>query len=82
MPYIPTRMPSISSVEDLRKFVESELDHISRTLEDNEFIVFQVRHVAPDRPTAGMVAFADGTDWNPGSGRGLYEYRTSSWVKL
>lgn len=30
----------------------------------------------------GMLAYADGTNWNPGSGKGLYRYNstTSAWV--
>lgn len=31
-------------------------------------------HVAPSRPQGGKLYFADGTDWNPGSGRGMYVY--------
>lgn len=82
MSYLPTQMPAINSVEELRRFVEDELTRISQAIDAPEFVTFEVKHVAPTRPTAGMIAFADGTNWNPGSGRGLYEYRTSSWVKL
>jgi hypothetical protein len=30
--------------------------------------------VEPSKPETGQVVFADGTAWNPGSGRGLYYY--------
>lgn len=30
----------------------------------------------------GMVVYADGTVWNPGSGEGLYERRAGAWQKL
>jgi len=30
----------------------------------------------------GMTVFADGTNWNPGSGRGLYRFNGASWEKL
>lgn len=33
---------------------------------------FQVLHIAPVKVFAGMVVNADGTDWNPGSGAGMY----------
>ena len=33
-----------------------------------------VLHAAPDKPQTGRIVFADGTDWNPGSGRGTYVY--------
>lgn len=32
----------------------------------------KVLHAAPKRMFAGMVVYADGTDWNPGSGEGVY----------
>ena len=82
MTYQPKKAPEIQTVEDLRRYIDDELLSIAREMETPEFVVYQVRNVAPTRPTAGMIAFADGTNWNPGSGRGLYEYRTSSWVKL
>jgi len=37
---------------------------------------------APTDAEEGWVAFADGTNWNPGSGAGLYEYRGGTWNKL
>lgn len=39
-------------------------------------------HSAPAKLREGMIRFADGTDWNPGSGRGLYQYVSGSWTKL
>jgi len=37
---------------------------------------------APASPTAGMIVFADGTSWNPGSGQGIYAYYNSGWHSL
>jgi len=28
----------------------------------------------------GLLAYANGTDWNPGSGEGLYRYGAGAWV--
>ncbi|MBW2081582.1 MAG: hypothetical protein JRI39_00510 [Deltaproteobacteria bacterium] len=44
--------------------------------------LFKESHAEPDKPREGMFRFADGSDWNPGSGRGLYQYVSGSWVKL
>ncbi len=44
-------------------------------------LFFQPRTTAPSG-TEGLVAFADGVNWNPGSGAGLYEYRGGAWNKL
>ncbi|MFB2530721.1 hypothetical protein ACEYYA_00970 [Paracoccus sp. p3-h83] len=35
---------------------------------------------APDSPPPGLLAMADGTGWNPGSGAGLYRWSGSAWV--
>ena len=34
---------------------------------------------APTKPRTGLVVFADGTSWNPGSGEGVYVYRGAAW---
>ena len=36
----------------------------------------------PDKPDKGEVYYADGTQWNPGSGEGYYGYYASAWHKL
>ena len=40
---------------------------------------FMETHVVPPKPLTNMIRLADGTNWNPGSGKGLYQYRGSSW---
>ncbi len=47
-----------------------------------DFVQMKVTHVVPDKPRNGMLIEADGTDWDPGSGAGLYIYRSGSWVKV
>ncbi len=36
----------------------------------------------PARPREGMIAYADGTSWDPGSGAGLYQFRGVAWTLL
>lgn len=36
----------------------------------------------PERIQNGMVVYANGTDWNPGSGAGFYGREAGAWVKL
>lgn len=44
---------------------------------------FQKLAAAPANVVVGQVAWADGTNWNPGAGGGLYEYRAdTTWHKL
>lgn len=36
--------------------------------------------VEPAKPREGVMANANGTSWDPGSGAGLYIYRSGAWV--
>ena len=40
------------------------------------------KYEAPAKPRTGMLVYADGTSWNPGSGAGVYVYTGSAWSKL
>lgn len=82
MTYIPTQCPPVESVDELRRWVEAEFNRLTQGFAVVDNVVFNVLFAAPAGPVAGMVVFADGTTWNPGSGRGLYEFRVASWVKL
>lgn len=67
----------------LGEYVYDELLQISNILRMvEEGRILPVLHVVPGRPREGMLAVADGTDWNPGGGKGLYEYRNGAWAKL
>ena len=48
-----------------------------------EFLLMQVNHAAPKVPSdtrMAMLAIADGIDWNPGSGAGLYRFQNNAWT--
>lgn len=38
-----------------------------------------VVYAAPPKPRDGMLRNADGTQWNPGAGAGLYRYGFGAW---
>jgi hypothetical protein len=81
MGYNPTIPPQDQS--RLGEYIYDELLQISsviRMIEEGR--ILPVLHVVPGKAREGMLAVADGTDWNPGSGKGLYEYRNGAWAKL
>ena len=39
-------------------------------------------HAEPDKPRDGDIRLADGSDWNPGGGQGVYCYYNSTWNRL
>lgn len=61
-----------------------ELDKIARDLNapDVPGIILQELHAAPTKLYDGLTVLADGTDWDPGSGQGVYTYYGSAWNKL
>lgn len=83
MPYNPRPMPAMSTLEDLRRFVEEEFRLIAIDGNETTEAYFRPVNREPTKVRQGLVAFADGTNWNPGgTGAGLYEYRGGAWHKL
>lgn len=79
--YSPMAPPH--DLDYLGEYIYNELVQISSRLKiiaEGRFL--QIYHVPPERPREGMLAIADGVDWNPGGQKGLYEYRDGAWRKL
>lgn len=66
----------VTPIRDIIKVVNTLVDGLTQRH------VFYPHTAAPPDPVEGMVVWADGTSWNPGSGAGLYEYRGGAWHKL
>lgn len=82
MTYNPARISEAASLEELRRYIEEELEKVSK--EFNETIALDLRtvHQEPSRPREGMIASADGTDWDPGAGAGAYEFINGVWRRV
>lgn len=65
-------------------WILDELRHISDTVSELETDTLTLKewNAEPDKLYNGLVAYADGTNWNPGSGRGVYAYENGSWQLL
>lgn len=81
--YTPSPVPR-GDLAALENYIESELQRLANDLEANIIAKVQLAEtfVVPIKPRDGLLVFADGTSWNPGSGRGVYVYSSSAWVKL
>jgi hypothetical protein len=71
-----------TSTEEKVAHVFDLLRNYHGVLEELSVALLHETHVAPAKPREAMLRFADGTDWDPGSGRGLYQYVSGAWVKL
>jgi hypothetical protein len=68
---------------DPAEYAYGELSDLVRSMaEAQEFAYLQILHAAPARPREGMIVRADGTDWDPSAGAGIYAYINSAWVAL
>lgn len=80
--YTPNNPPTNASLDDVIQWVKGELEKIASASTETAVLKLEVLHVAPKKPREGMLAFADGSDWNPGSGRGPYANISGTWTKL
>lgn len=87
------RTPSIASVAyapgippadgaDFRRFMVDELQKIQAAI-----ALLSAGHVdkvtvAPLKPREGDIRLADGINWDPGAGAGVYAYYGGAWNKL
>lgn len=78
--YTPGVAPS--DTDQLRRFLEDELKKIAAVISLLAAGHIDKTYAAPAKPRDGDIRYADGTTWNPGSGAGVYVYKTSSWVLL
>lgn len=78
--YSPDLVPT--DVAELNRFLTRQLLEISTAIGKLADGHLDVQYVAPTKPRDGDVRYADGTSWNPGSGRGAYLYKINTWVLL
>lgn len=71
MIYEPRHPPFDPTDSDLGRWIMEELNRISVAMRQTRIFIL---HVEPPKPEDGDLYYADGTDWNPGSGRGVYRY--------
>lgn len=70
------------TLDSVLQFLLQELNAIEQALAETDSVQLMVLNAEPDKPRDGMVRYADGTNWDPGSGEGLYGREGGTWVKL
>lgn len=81
MPQFEPQVPQVKTLEDLTRYIHNELQELARSFGGVETVILPELHVEPAKRVNGHLAYADGTSWNPGAGRGIYRYDsfTASW---
>lgn len=61
------------------EWFERELSKIRNELTIKDVLRLKKTYVEPTKPRDGDVVYADGTEWDPGSGEGYYGYYGGNW---
>jgi hypothetical protein len=77
--YSPTDPPHTTDPTQLANWAYDQFNQISGLLQALQFGREKMQHTAPKQVYDGLLVLADGSDWNPGSGRGFYGYHTGAW---
>lgn len=82
--YEPLPPPTSTDHADLILYLLTEYQRLAAFVQILSQGQQEIIHVAPAKPRGGMIRIADGTNWNPGGGRGVYWYDPGvpGWVKL
>lgn len=81
MPLYEFRPPQATTVQELVRYLETELRAVYQALAETDAVDLRVTNREPERPRDGMIVYADGTNWDPGNGRGIYIY-DNGWTRL
>lgn len=74
--------PPITVEAELQEYLIRELSRVGDSIRFAEEIILSNTNVAPTKPSEGTILYADGVNFNPGSGEGFYGYINGVWYKL
>jgi len=78
--YAPAPVPQ--DPELLPQYLQTELLKLKSVIRSVIEGGVEVYHTAPDRVWDGRMVLADGSDWDPGYGEGVYVYYAGDWQLL
>lgn len=69
---------------ELATWLWGQFNRVAAALREPEprAIVLTKLAAAPDKVRDGLTVYADGANWNPGAGQGVYTYYSGAWNKL
>lgn len=69
------------NLDELWKYLQGELRRISETFATLGAIA-RTYNEPPRRPPVGLLAIADGANWDPGQAKGIYIFDGTGWVLI
>lgn len=68
--------------QEIVSWATRELYKVSAALQTALARKVEFLNVAPAKPREGDIRGADGINWNPGAGKGIYAFYSGAWNKL
>jgi len=78
MSYSPEGAPRNGSIDDLAAYIDRELSRVGNAF-NSATLKVEMLAVEPMKPRDGLIAGADGVNWDPGSGEGIYVWFNGVW---
>lgn len=80
----PEPPPTSGNTDDMVRYLFTEYSRLASFVQIVASGQLEITNVMPPKPRGGMIRIADGTNWNPGGGRGVYWYDDTGpgWTKL
>jgi len=72
--FAPGNPGNIQTMPDILRYVQDLESRLQAALTALSQMKLERLHAPPDRPRDGQLFLADGVDWDPGTGRGVYVY--------
>lgn len=82
MRYVPEEPAVLPDLAAVTEFMIREHRRIAVALAQTIPSPMEELHAEPAKLRDFMIVAADGTDWDPGSGQGVYAYYNGTWNKL
>ncbi len=78
--FIPQTPPDNPTSKEMNAYLGRMFRDIAQNIETiADGRIIEKRHVEPSKPRDGMIVYADGTNWDPGSGEGFYKRINGAW---
>lgn len=81
-PYKAGPISDTSSLGEVIAYIRREFEEVEKVFIVTLLNPMETLHAAPAKLRDGLTVLADGTDWNPGGGQGVYTYYAGAWHKL
>lgn len=78
--YVPNDPPA--DPVQLQRYLREEVAKITATFAALAAGHLDKQNVAPAKPRDGDLRYADGVNWNPGGGKGLYMHNGTVWTLI